>query len=171
MNRKIIIAIAAVVLVAVAFGGGYLVATEVGGSSNSTTAAARGGQGGPFAQLTEEERQQLQSMTEEERQAFLKEKGIAVPQGMPTGADGTAGAMGGRPGGTQLLEGKVTAVDPERITLALANGGSATVYVDDATVKAAVSGASAEVAKDANVYAVVQQEAQGVTAAKVVVVK
>jgi len=172
------IVVGAVVIAALMFGAGYLVATKVGGSSSSGTAAARGGPDGAFAQLTEEERQQLQTMTEEERQAFFKEKGIEMPAGGPngagvpgvTGTDGT-GMMRGGPGGTQLLEGTVTAVDSEKITLKLASGGSATVYVDESTVKASVSGASPTVAKDATVYVVAQQEAEGVTAAKLVVVK
>jgi len=168
------IVVGAVVIAALMFGAGYLVATKVGGSSSSDTAAARGGPGGAFAQLTDEERQQLQTMTEEERQAFFKEKGIDVPANMPTGAPGAAGGTattGGRPGGAQLLEGKVTAVDSEKITLSLTSGGSAVVYVDNNTVKAAASGASPDVAEGANVYVFAQTEAEGVTAAKVIVVK
>lgn len=168
MNRKIILAVVAVVLVAAAFGAGYLVATKVGGSSSSN-AQGRFQNGGPFAQLTDAERQELQNMTDAERQAFFKEKGIDVPQGMPAG--GPDAATGGARGGTRLLEGKVAAVDSDKVTLTLTGGGSATVYLDQSTVKAAVSGASPVIAKDANVYVVAQQEAQGVTAAKVVVVR
>ena len=151
---------------------GYLVA-----SKTATPAAASNdraaGPGGAFAQLTEEERQQLQTMTEEERQAFFKEKGIELPAGMPSGGpNGTAaGSMRGGPGGTQLLEGTVSAIDSEKVTLTLASGGSAAVYVDESTVRAAVSGANPDVAKGARVYVLAQQEAEGVNAAKVVVVR
>ena len=172
MNNKIVLAIAAVVIAEVAFGGGYLVATKVGDSSSSN-AAGRTGPGGAFAQLTEAEREQLQTMTAEERTQFFRDKGIELPQGFD-GANapgGATGAPGGIRGGTRLLEGTVNSVAADKITLTLASGGSATVYVDADTVKAAVSGANPEIVKDAKVYVLAETEAEGVTAARIVVVK
>ena len=174
MNKTIVLVIAAVVLAAAMFGGGYLVATKVGGSSTSNT-AGRNGSGGAFAQLTDAERQQLQNMTAEERTQFFKDKGIEMPQGFDSAnAAGGAGAVpggAGMRGGTQLVEGTVTSVATDKITIELAAGGSATFYVDDKTVKAAVSGAKPDVVKGAKVYVYAEPKAEGVTAARAIIVK
>ncbi len=175
MNKTIVIVIAAVVLAAVMFGGGFLAAGQLGGSSDSNAVGMQGGPGGGFAQLSEAERQQLQNMSAEERQQFFKDKGIEMPQGFdpangPGGA-GANGAPGGMRGGTQLVEGTVDTVAPDKISVALPSGGSATFYVDDKTVKAAVSGAKPDVVQGAKVYVYAEPEAEGVTAARAIIVK
>jgi hypothetical protein len=172
MNKTVVWIIAIVVVAAVMFGGGYLVATQVGGSSSRSGQSAngmRGGPGGAFAQLTDAERQQLQNMTAEERQQFFKDKGIQLPQGFDS-ANGPGGGGGFRRG-SQEASGTVASVSADKITVTLNNGGSATFYVDPTTVKAAVAGAKPDVVVGAKVLVYAQPEAQGVTAAKTIIVK
>ncbi|MFN8440587.1 MAG: hypothetical protein U0175_39715 [Caldilineaceae bacterium] len=61
------------------------------------------GQGGPFANMSEDERtklrQELQSMTPEQRQARLKELGINIPQDRQNGQGGQGGQRQGGRGG------------------------------------------------------------------------
>jgi hypothetical protein len=118
-------------------------------------------------------------MSDSERQAFFKEKGINMPAGGPGGGFGGNGAPGSGNGsvgggmmrGGGLLEGKVTSVDAEKVKLTLASGGSATVYTDASTVIAAEQGASPTVAVGTSVMVSAQPEANGVTAAKLIVVR
>ena len=179
MSKTIIMVLVAAVLVAAGFAGGYVVANKAADASSATAnATGRQGPGGAFMQLTEEERQQLQNMTADERQQFFKDKGIDVPEGfdasrVPSGtADGAPGGAGGmRFRGSSGVEGSVVSVTEDRITVKLNDGGSATLYVDGNTIVAAVSGATPKLVQGASVYAVVEQEAEGVTAAKAVIVK
>jgi len=111
-------------------------------------------------------------MTAEERTQFFKDKGIELPQGFdPANAPGGANGAGGMRRGAQLAEGTVASVSADKITVAMANGGSATFYVDDKTVKAAVSGAKPDLVQGAKVYVYAQPEAEGVTAARAIIVK
>lgn len=173
-SKTIAVVVAAVVLAAAMFGGGYLVATRVADSSSSN-ASGRVGPNGAFAQLTDTERQQLQNMTAEERQQFFKKKGITLPEGadpsnMPSGTPGAIRG-GGMGAGSSVLEGTVASVASDTITVALTAGGSATVYVDGNTVKAAVSGAKPDIVQGAKVLVYAEPEAAGVTAAKAIIVK
>jgi len=170
-SKTIAVVVAAVILGAALFGGGYLVATKVG--SNSSNRTSPFGANGAFAQLTAAERQQLQNMTPEQRQQFLQQKGITLPQGADGSnfASGTPGARGGMGRGTTLMEGTVASVAGDTVTIALTSGGSAVVYVDGNTVKAAVSGAKPDIVQGAKVLAYAQPEATGVTAAKAIIVK
>lgn len=170
MNKTIGIVIGAVLIAGAAFAGGYFLSGTLGGN-----AAGPGARGGAFAQLSEDERAQMQNMTDEERQAFFEEKGIDMPAGGPGGQGAGAGAGGaggpGGAGGTKLLEGVVASADAEKISVTLTAGGSANAYLDDSTVVASVSGGAASIEKGANVTVVTQTEAAGVDAAKVVVLK
>ncbi len=83
-----------------------------------------GGTGGPMAQLTAEERSQLQDMTADERRAFFEKK---------------MGRSGRRPGGT--IEGEILESSADAITVKLDDSGSRVVYVDTSTVVAAQAGA------------------------------
>jgi hypothetical protein len=172
-SKTIAVVVAAVVLGAALFGGGYLVATKVSGT-NSSSPSSRFGANGPFAQLTDAERQQLQNMTAEERQQFFQEKGIQLPQGGDGSfvTSGTAGGQGGRVGrSTSLFEGTVASVSADTVTIALSAGGSVNIYLDSSTVKAAVAGAKADVVSGAKVLVYAQPEATGVTAAKAIIVQ
>lgn len=171
-SKTIVVVVAALILGAALFGGGYLVATKVAGS-NSSNRTPRFGANDAFAQLTDTERQQLQNMTAEERQQFLQQKGITLPQGADGSnfASGTPGARGGIGRGATLMEGTVASVASDTITVALTAGGSVTVYVDGNTVKAAVSGAKPDIVQGAKVLVYAEPEAAGVTAAKAIIVR
>jgi hypothetical protein len=180
MSKTIILVLVAAVILAAGFAGGYLVANKTADSAQTITntvggRSAQGGPGGAFAQLTDEERQQLQNMTDAERQQFFKDKGIDMPQGfdrsgVPSGAPaGTSGMM--RVRGSGGIEGTIVSSGDGKITVKLADGGSMTAYVDDKTLLAAVSGATAKLTPGASVYMIVEPEATGVTAAKAIIVK
>lgn len=165
MDRKLVLVAAAIALVLVGAVGGYIGSGYADGDSTLETR----GPGGGFAQLTDAERRQMQTMTAEERAAFFKEKGIELPDGaagMP-GADAPAGMRGSRMG---LLAGKVAAMDAETITIELGAGGSQKVYLDDDTVRAAEDGA-ATLAVGSQVMVSATPEADGVNAAQLVVVR
>lgn len=166
MNKTIGLVIGAVLIAGAAFAGGYFLSGTLGGG-----AGAPGGRGGgAFAQLSEDERAQMQNMTDEERQAFFEEKGIEMPSGGP-GQGGQGGPAGDTSGGTKLLEGVIASADAEKLTVTLAAGGSGSAYIDETTVIASVGGASATVEKGANVMVVTVPEAAGVDAAKAVILK
>lgn len=114
------------VLVAGAFWGG----TVFGGSADRTGVIGSGDvqdvRGGPFAELTVEERSALENMTDEERQAWMQKN-------VGTRSDGAQD--GPARGGT--LEGEVIEATDESITISLASG-SQTVYLDDMSVVAYV---------------------------------
>jgi hypothetical protein len=118
--------------------------------------------GGPMAEISDEDRAAIESMTEEERQAYFEENfGGQMP--------GAAGDSGGPPrGGT--LEGEVLEVASGTITLGLENGGSQTVYTDGDTVVANADGA-AELAVGSEVIVIAQPQTDGVAHASVVVVR
>ena len=87
MNKGVIIGgaigLAVVAFIAGAFLGPQIMrATGIGGA---TTIAGPGGRnGGPMANLTDAERQQLQNMTDEQRQQFFAEKmGGQAARGRP----------------------------------------------------------------------------------------
>lgn len=166
MNKAVTMAVGGVLIAAAAFGGGYFLSRGA--------APAGAPDRGAFAQLTEDERAKLQTMSADEREAFFEEKGIDMPAGAPMGGPGAGGAgggmMGGR-GGQQVLEGTVEDYSDGKITLTLAEGGSAKVYVDTDTVLAAVQGKQPKVATGATLMVVATPEADGVTAASAIVVK
>lgn len=170
MNKKALGVIAAGIAVAgVAFAGGYFLSSRSTASDDPRAA---------FAQLSQADREAMATMTDEERQAFFKEKGIEMPTGGAMGAPGDPGsgqagrgAMGGGPGGNQVLDGTIASIAGDKISLTLAGGGSAKVYVDDTTVVAAVDGKEPVLAKGATVIVIAKSEATGVSAASTVVVK
>lgn len=160
MNKRIVgVFVGGVLVAAAAFAGGYFASSRMTAASDPR---------GAFSRLSDSERQQMAAMTDEERQAFMKDKGIELPTGGRMGV----GAMGaGGPGGTQVLEGTVDGVAEDKVSLTLTAGGSAKFYTDDSTVLAAVAEREAKVAEGATVVAVVKPEAAGVNAAQLVVVK
>lgn len=168
MSKTAGLVIAAVLLAGAAFAGGYFLATNT-----AATARRAGGPPAAFAQLSESERQALQSMSAEERQAFFREKGIDMPEGAPQGGPtgDAAGGLGGPGGRTRVLEGTISAYDADKITVTLTAGGSATAYVDADTVLAATKDAVPELKEGAAVVVISQPEADGVDAASAVIVK
>lgn len=176
MNKTIGLVIGAVLIAGAAFGGGYFAAGKLG-----STPGQPGDRGAAFAQLTEAEREQLQNMSDTERQEFFKEKGIEMPsggpggqggQGAPSGQPGGGAPSGGGPGGgTTVLEGTIASVSDDKITVTLSGSGSANAYVDDSTVVAAVAGKDATLAEGATVLVYTEPEAAGVSAAKAIVIK
>lgn len=176
MNRNIGIGIGVVLVAGAAFAGGYYLPSLTG----ADTRAGANGPGGAFAQLTDAERQQLQGMTDEQRQAFFEEKGIDMPAGGPGGAtagaaSGTAtgaqGGQGGPDGGTQFVEGTVASYSDGKMNVTIASGGSSNVYVDDSTIVASVDGKSTTITTGSKVAVTSRQEAAGVSAALSVVIE
>lgn len=173
MNKQVIGVIVGGILIAgAAFAGGYVVSSRTASAADPRAA---------FSQLSQADREAMASMTDEERQAFFKEKGIEMPTGGAGGMMGApggtgqqgarGGALGAGPGGNQVLEGTVTSIAGDKVSLTLTGGGSAKVYVDDATVIAAVDGRKAALAEGTSVIVIARAEATGVSAATTVVVK
>jgi hypothetical protein len=154
--KIIVLAIAAVVLMGGAFWGG-MAYQDAKGPVGSVAGADAGGRmgGGPMADLTEEEQAELESMTAEERQAWLQENMGEVGRGGPMR------------GGT--LEGEVIEVADDTITLTVNDTGSQTVYTDADTTVAYVEGAPA-LAAGSQVMIIAEPSTDGVTTASLVVV-
>lgn len=159
--KAVVLAAAVVVLVGGAFFGGLAF------QKSRTTAAGPGAQmaadgtmpqGGPMANLTEEEQAELDSMTEEERQQWMQEN-MGSRGGAP---DGTGAARGGS------LEGEVIEAADDSITVSL-DSGSQTFYLDENTVVAYEKGAG-DLAAGSNVMVIATPAADGVTTASLVVV-
>jgi hypothetical protein len=164
MNKPLLIG-GAIVLVIAGFVAGALLgpqlmrATGLGGQL--MMGAPGGAAGGPMADLTEEERAELQDMTDEERRTFFAEK---------TGGLAPTDRAGG-PGGV-TLEGEVVEATGDTITVKTAEGGSQAVYVDDDTTVAYVKGAEGTgITAGASVLIVAQPEGENVLAAQAVVVR
>lgn len=156
--RYAIAVIVAVLLIGAAFWGGTLYAGMTSRSPEDRVVAGAPG-GGPFAQLTQEDRAKLESMSDEERQAFMQERfGAAAP----------AGGMRDPRGG--VVEGEVLEVASETVTVKLADGGSQTLYTDADTVIGYAEGARG-LAVGSEVLAVVEPEADGVVTAGALLVK
>ncbi|MEN6429432.1 MAG: DUF5666 domain-containing protein [Coriobacteriales bacterium] len=154
MKKTIVFVAAAVLLVAVGFAGGLFYqksqTPSVGGPGDSEANAR-----GPMASLTSEERSQLQTMTEEERQQFLQKKfGAAVPGGPMRGGN---------------LEGDVVEVADDAVTLKLSSG-TQTVYIDQDTVIASAGGAG-DLTAGATVMVFSTPSADGVNTASCIVVE
>lgn len=164
--KNAIIAVVAVALIGAAFWGGTLYANAGAGAPGPGGFVAADGTlpaGGPMADLTDEERAELESMTAEERQAFFQERmGDAGAAGVP------GGGMRGPGGGA--IEGTVLELAEDTLTLELANGGSQTVYIDADTIVARADGAG-DLAKGSEVLVIATPEADGVNNATAVVVK
>lgn len=163
-SKKVGIIVAVIVLAAVAFGGGMLFGRNnstatLPGMPGAAIAGGPGAQGGPMANLTEEEQAELENMTQEERQAFFQEKmGGAAPGG---GAGGPA--RGGQ------LEGEVVDFAADSLTIKL-ESGSQNVYYDGDTVIAYQEGAG-KLAAGSQVMVIAEPAADGVTNASAIVVK
>lgn len=156
--KAIVLVVAALVLGGGAFWGG-MAYQEAQGPVGFPAAAAQGVRGGPFADMSEEERAALEDMTDEERLEWMEENGGAIPG---------AGQPGPMRGGT--LEGEVIEVADDTITISIAEGGSQTFYTDEDTVFAYVAGAG-ELAAGSSVMIVAAPAADAVTTASLVVVQ
>ncbi|MCL4078065.1 hypothetical protein MX659_00345 [Coriobacteriia bacterium Es71-Z0120] len=158
MPAKKLAAVIALVLVLSA-GAGFAAAWVLKPSSAESQARSDG----PMAQLTDEERAKLRTMTDEERQQFFEQKfGSTMP------ALGTDGAFRGPRGGT--TEGTVIETDGGSITLKTTAGGSQTLYTDSTTVVAYQKGAQTLQA-GSHVMVLAQPDSSGdVATAKLVVV-
>ncbi len=158
--KRIGIIVAVIVFAAAAFGGGMLLGRSGAGAPSAAgpgafAAGGPGGSGGPMADLTDEERAEIESMTEEERQAFFQEKmGGAAPGGP---------ARGGQ------LSGEVLEMTTDTITVKLQNG-SQTFYYDADTTIAYEKGA-ADLAAGSKVLVIAEPAADGVTNATAIVVE
>ena len=171
MNRNVVIG-GAIVLVVIALIAGALVGPKIpfvaglSGASVGQFVGGPGGANGPMAQLTEEERAQLQGMSDEERQAFFREK--MGDQAPGAGASGRPG--GGR--GAILVEGEVMSVAADSVTLKTSDGGSQTIYLDDTTAIGYAKGAEqSDLAEGDDVILMASPEADNVITATAVVVK
>jgi hypothetical protein len=147
---------AALVLAGAAFWGGTLFQSAKTPSWLAGTMPGADAQGGPMGGMTDDERAELASMTDEERQQWFAENM----------GDRPAGAGGPARGGS--LEGEVVEVASDTITLSVGTG-SQTIYTDDDTVVAFEEGAGA-LAPGAQVMVVAEPTAEGVTTASLVVV-
>ncbi|MFA5845170.1 MAG: hypothetical protein WC971_10125 [Coriobacteriia bacterium] len=163
MNKTIAIVVADVLLAAAALGGGFFL-------GRGTAAAGANGGRGAFAQLSAADRQRMTTMSDAERQAFFKERGIDMPAngGFPGGGAGGAGTMGRRGGGA--IEGTVISLADDSITVKLAAGGSQKLVIDDKTVRATADGVTTKLAEGASVLVVSVPEADGVAGARAIIV-
>ncbi|MBU4555430.1 MAG: hypothetical protein KJ747_00970 [Actinobacteria bacterium] len=160
--KTIGIVIAVIVLVGAAFWGGGIYAnagTSAAGTGPGAGVDGQGrGAGGPMADLTDDERAQIESMTDEERQEFLAEKFDGqVPTGGP----------GGIRGGT--IDGEVLEVAQDTVTLKLTSGSQTVYYDGDTTI--AYEGGAAKLAAGSQILVIAEPAADGVTNASVIVVK
>jgi len=168
--KTVLIVAAAIAIVGAAFYGGAMYGKSAesgrGGFVVDGGSGAFAGpgtqQGGPMGELTEEQRQAMEDMTDEERQQYMAEQFGAAPGGVMPGANGP-GMRGG------LVEGEVVEVSGDTITIALADGGSQTIYTDEDTIMADVEGVSG-LAAGSQVMIQATPEADGVTTATLVVV-
>lgn len=159
--KAIVLAVAVLVLAGGAFWGGTAFQSAKGPTATAGPLAAGNGamgQGGPMGDLTEEQQQELEGMTDEERRAWLQENMDDVR------GDGMGGPMRG---GT--LEGEVVEVAEGTLTIKI-ESGSQTFYTDEDTVLAYVEGAG-ELTTGATVMVIATPSADGVTSASLVVVK
>lgn len=161
--KTAVLVVVVIGLVAAAFWGGTFYASK---TATAGTRGANGTAGGPsgMPQMTDAERTKLESMTDEERQAYMQEK--------MGGQGGGAGAAGSPRGGSPSLEGSVVEVSGKTVTLKLTSGGSSTVYLTDDTVMAYAEGAEAkDLAAGDNVLVIATPAADNVMNATAVVVK
>lgn len=160
MKPGVIIAIAAVLVIG-AFAGGWY----IGSSGDDSVAAGPADAGGPGG-LSEEDRAAMENMSQEERQAFMQEQfGGEMPEGANRGPGGAASMRGG------ALEGDVIELDDETVTIALADGGSQIIYIDEETVIAYQEDATAaEIAEGTSVMLLGMPEADGVMTASMLIV-
>lgn len=151
----VLVTVASLLFAATGFAAGsYYQKSQVPGFGGDQPVRAMGG---PMGQMSEEERAELESMSDEERQAFLQERmGGEAPGGGP--------ARGG------TLEGAVVDQTADTITIELVSGGSQTVYLDDETILAFAEDAGG-LAVGADVLLLAEPVADGVTTARVVVVR
>lgn len=163
-SKKVGIVVAVIVFAAAAFAGGMLLGRggspgTLPGTPGAMAAGGPNGQGGPLADLTEAEKAEIEGMTEEERRAFFQEKmGGAAPGG---GAGG--------PGRGGLLEGELTEVASDTITVKLENG-TQNVYYDADTTIGYEEGAGKLVA-GSSVIVVSEPAADGVVNATAILIK
>jgi hypothetical protein len=152
--KAIILAVAMLALVGGAFWGGtaYQRAQVPGGPP--AFGGAQGMPGGPMGDLTGEQQAEIESMSPEERQAWMEENRGDMPVGGPV--------RGGN------LEGEVIEIAEDTITVSI-ESGSQTFYLDEDTVIAYVEGAGTLTA-GSQVTVIAQPAADGVTTASLVVV-
>jgi len=160
--KKVLLIVAIVALLGGAFYGGVLYAGQSSPAGRGDFAGGQapdGSTGGPMSSMTDEEQAAFDAMTDEEKQAYLEE------QGMAGGGDRTGGPTRGG-----ALEGEVVEVADDTITVALTDGGSQTVYTDDDTVIGYAEGAG-ELAAGSEVWIYSESETDGVTTAQAVLVQ
>ena len=164
MKTPAVIAVTLVVALA-AFGAGWFASGALGGDGGSIATTAEPGAGGGLGRLSEEDRAKVQSMSPEERAAFMQEQfGGEAPPGTEPGGPGR-GMRGG------LIEGEIVEVASDTITIALAEGGSMTVYTGSDTVLAYAEGVEvAALAVGQSISISTVPEADGVMDATMVVV-
>jgi hypothetical protein len=158
MLKKVMVIVIGLALLGVAFFGGTLVASSSAPAGMPEGAGGRAG--GPIVQLSEEEQAQLESMTDEERQAFMQEQRGGQA---PGGTGGPAGRGGG------LVEGEVVDVAADSVTIKLADGSSQTVYTDTDTVVGYEDGA-AEMAAGSAILVFSESSADNVVTAQAILV-
>lgn len=171
MNKKKLTIIIASTLAAVAMlGGGFLLGAKYAPAVTGVTGAASvaGAPGGPFGDMTDEERAEFEAMTDEERQAYMEENGMAG-RGDGTAPTGTVG-QGGPGAGASGVEGTVSSLESDKFTVTISSGGSSVFYLDEDTIVAAPESATPTIAEGVSVIVYGTPEADGVTAADTVVV-
>lgn len=162
-SKRIGIIVAVIVFAAAAFAGGMLLGR--GGASGAlpgapgAMAAGPDGQRGPMADLTEAEQAEIEGMTETERQEFFQKK---------MGGQAPGGGAGG-PGRGGLLEGELTEVASDTITVKLKNG-TQNIYYDADTTIGYEEGAG-KLASGSSVIVVSEPAADGVVNATAILVK
>lgn len=156
-TKTFVLVVVALLVAGGAFRGGMLFQNSKAPASlaDMGTRAA----GGPVADMTEEERAEFESMTNEERQAWFEKNGGA-----------TMGAGNGGPVRGGNLEGEVIEYAGDTLTLSVGDSGSQTVYLDEDTVIAYAEGAG-ELAAGSTVMVMATPAADSVTTASLVVVK
>lgn len=157
MKRNIILGVVVVLLIGAAFFGGTCFA------KSSTTAIGPGGTrgaGGPMANMTDEERAKLDSMTDTERQAYFQEQ---------MGSQAASGTVGPRGGGGGLVTGDVIEVATDTITVKVGTN-SQTIYIDDSTVIGYEEGAGT-MAAGSSILVFSEPSADNVVTAQAILVK
>lgn len=155
--KAIVLLLAAVAIGGGAFWGGMLY--QKGQQPEAFALGdGQGMRGGPFANLSEEQQAEIESMSDEERRAWMEENA------------GAPGAGQGGPVRGGALEGEVIEIAGDTITVELAAGGSQTFYTDEDTVFAYAEGA-AELTAGASVMVMATPSADAVTTATLIVVR
>jgi len=148
--------ITALVLAGASFWGGTVFQSAKTPDGRAGIMPGMNAQGGPMGGLTDDERAELENMSDEERQQWFADNM----------GDRPVGAGGPTRGGS--LEGEVIEVTDDTITLSVGTG-SQTIYIDENTVVGFEEGAGG-LASGASVMVIAEPAAEGVTTASLLVV-